>query len=101
MRVLVRYYRDHGRMGDVEGLFVVSQEDFEKITKLPSFYLGDYLGKHSEVEVDPSHCTVLVSETPEIKQAFDVMETYVCTGVADHILDRLNNPEDFYDEGEL
>lgn len=46
--VLVRFFWDCGRMGDVEGLFVTTEEALEKAYgKHVSF--GEILGKHSEV----------------------------------------------------
>ena len=47
-KYLWRFYWDCGRMGDVEGLFVATEEELaNKIDK--EVYFGEILGKHSEV----------------------------------------------------
>jgi hypothetical protein len=41
---------DYGRSGSIDGLFVVSREDFDLAVKHnPNVYFGEVLGKHSEV----------------------------------------------------
>jgi len=96
MRVLVKYHEDYGRSGSLEALFVVLEDVYHNIVGMNSFWLHDVLGKHSEVEVNPSLCKILVKESPEIKEAFDVLEEYVFTGIAGVFLDRVSNP-DYYD----
>lgn len=48
MKYLWRFYWDCGRQGEVEGLFVATEEQINKITG-KSVYFGEILGKHSEV----------------------------------------------------
>lgn len=51
--MIVSMSLDYGRGGDVEGVFLVSKEDFELAKKLnPQVYFGEILGKHSEVYCD-------------------------------------------------
>lgn len=47
-KVLVRFFWDCGRMGDVDGLFVTTKEELEKAYG-KRVYFGEILGKHSEV----------------------------------------------------
>lgn len=47
-KVLVRFFWDCGRMGDVDGLFVTTKEELEKAYD-KRVYFGEILGKHSEV----------------------------------------------------
>ena len=69
------YYKvDRGRSGVVEGLFVASPEELDKIVK-HTIHFGEVLGKHSEVSVDftlddfqvVSHDPVLVNK---LRKAF-------------------------------
>lgn len=51
--LLVEMSLDCGRMGDLDGLFLVDKADFELAQKLnPQVYFGEVLGKHSEVYCD-------------------------------------------------
>jgi len=45
---LYRYKSDCGRMGEVEGLFIATDEEIHKII-CKEIYFGEILGKHSEV----------------------------------------------------
>lgn len=48
MNLLVEFYWDCGRMGDVQGLFVTTQEELDKAYgRRVSF--GEILGKHSDI----------------------------------------------------
>lgn len=47
-QVLVRFYWDYGRQGNVEGLFVTDEATLEKAYG-KQVYFGEILGKHSEV----------------------------------------------------
>ncbi len=47
-KVLVSFYWDEGRMGDVEGLFVTTKERIEKSLG-KEVYFGEILGKYSEI----------------------------------------------------
>ena len=49
MRYLYEYYMDCGRMGEVEGLFVATEEEVKSAIG-KEVYFGEILGKHSEVE---------------------------------------------------
>lgn len=46
--VLVKYYEEFGRMGDLEGIFVCTRDELESLNGI-DIYFGEVLGKHSEV----------------------------------------------------
>lgn len=46
--ILVRFFWDCGRQGDVEGLFITTREELAKAFN-KDVYFGEILGKHSEV----------------------------------------------------
>ena len=48
MRYLYEYYMDCGRTGEVEGLFVATEEEVKSAIG-KEVYFGEILGKHSEV----------------------------------------------------
>lgn len=48
MSSLYRFYADFGRMGELEGLFVTTDEQVQKIIG-KEIYFGEVLGKHSDV----------------------------------------------------
>lgn len=54
MKKLYKFYEDCGRLGELSGLFFVSEKEEEKLKKcygqLITFY--ECLGKHSEVSVE-------------------------------------------------
>lgn len=46
---LYRYYEDCGRMGSIEGLFILTDEEVEKYKEYTDvLYWDELLGKHSE-----------------------------------------------------
>jgi hypothetical protein len=47
---LVRFCQDYGRMGDVEGLFITTEDKMKQIMGT-EVYFGEILGKHSSVSV--------------------------------------------------
>ncbi len=48
MNKLWKFYWDCGRMGDLDGLFVATQEAIDKVIG-NEIYFGEVLGKHSEI----------------------------------------------------
>lgn len=48
MKKIFKFYWDCGRQGEVEGTFIASQEDVDKVIG-KNVYFGEILGKHSEV----------------------------------------------------
>jgi hypothetical protein len=47
-KILVKFYWDCGRNGDVEGLFITTKKEL-KYAIGKQIYFGEILGKHSEV----------------------------------------------------
>jgi hypothetical protein len=48
VKYLYKFFWDCGRSGEVEGLFVATEEEVAKLVG-ENIYLGEVLGKHSEV----------------------------------------------------
>lgn len=70
MNVIVSFYVDCGRQGDVEGLFVCDKAALEA-SYGKEVYFGEILGKHSEViiELDES-CFEIKSDDQEFIAKF-------------------------------
>lgn len=68
-KLLVNFHIDCGRMGELDGLFVTTQDALNAAYG-KTFYMGDVLGKHSEIseELDPSHITVLDADDDFIEK---------------------------------
>jgi hypothetical protein len=65
-----RYSEDFGRMGDLSGVFVASKSDV-MVAMGKTAYLGEVLGKHSEVHAEISADTItLVTEDPDFVELF-------------------------------
>lgn len=72
--VLVRFFWDCGRMGDVEGLFVTTEEALEKAYG-KRVYFGEILGKHSEVygTLDREDITLVTDDQDFITRIVDLL----------------------------
>lgn len=64
--ILVKFSEDFGRHGELEGLFVCDQEDYD-FALGKTVYLGDCLGKHSNVEVELTKENLVIQD---VDQAF-------------------------------
>lgn len=63
---LYKYYENYGRMGAIEGLFFLTDEEVEKYKKYSgAIYWDELLGKHSEGYFNFSDDTLGVIELPE------------------------------------
>jgi len=69
MQKIFRYYEDFGRMGDLEGIFVATEEEISNAPE--TVYFGEVLGKHSDVYSDEwkKHITVLTDDQEFIARA--------------------------------
>lgn len=58
-KLLVQFYWDCGRMGDIDGLFVTTQEELSSWYNR-YIYFGEVLGKHSDIygTIEPEDFTV-------------------------------------------
>lgn len=74
---LYRYFEDYRRMGQIEGLLFLTDEQVEKYKKYTeNFYWDELLGKHSEGYFNFSDDTLTVIELPN--DAVDAL--YKATG---------------------
>jgi hypothetical protein len=63
---LYRYYQDYRRMGSLEGLFFLSDEEVERYKKYTGYlYWDELLGKHSEGTFLFSDDTLTVIDLPD------------------------------------
>jgi hypothetical protein len=91
---IYRYKEYFGRMGSLSGIFVATDEEFEAALG-KSVYLGEVLGKHSDItaEINEQTVTCLTAET----QIVNFFEKYdLETGI--NPLDCLEPEEDYEDE---
>jgi len=88
--ILVRFFYDCGRMGDVEGLFVTNTDALHNIYG-KEVYLGEILGKHSEVIVKckESNFEVLSDDKDKIEWLINITGDETITGI---------NPLPYYDD---
>lgn len=64
---LYKYYENYGRMGAIEGLFFLTDEEVEKYKKYTEYLWWDeLLGKHSEGYFGFSDNTLEVIDLPEV-----------------------------------
>lgn len=48
---LWKFSEDYGRMGDVEGLFIATEQEVDKFLDKRNICFGEVLGKHSDVDM--------------------------------------------------
>lgn len=89
--VLVRYQEDFGRMGSLDGIFVCTKDELDKLDGAYVSF-GEALGKHSEVYTDDalSMCTTLDISEEDSSVIFRVFGEGTISGF---------NPLDYLDEG--
>jgi len=76
------YYKDFGRRGELEGLFIADHEDLIKLEG-KMIYFGEVLGKHSEVIVEFSYdenIDVRTQDQEFIKKFREIMGDNYYTG---------------------
>jgi len=76
------YYKDFGRLGELEGLFIADHEDLIKLEG-KMIYFGEVLGKHSEVIVEFSYdenIDVRTQDQEFIKKFQEIMGDNFATG---------------------
>ena len=89
---LYKFYEDFGRMGELEGLFITSEEAMQNAYGKTA-YFGEVLGKHSDISVTISDENVSVVDIPE-----DVVEV-LCQQIGTD-LSGLNPLDCIYDDGD-
>lgn len=85
-KLLVNFHIDCGRMGELDGLFVTTQAELDTAYG-KTFYMGDVLGKHSEIsdDLDPSHVTVLTADEEFIEKYLAIVGRDVGVNPLDYI----------------
>jgi hypothetical protein len=64
MKKLIQFYADCGRMGDLEGVFIDTEENLREIIgKKVDF--GECLGKHSEIIIEMEESMFTLTTLPE------------------------------------
>ena len=98
-KLLVKYNEDFGRMGNLEGLFVCTQDELDNING-QMIHFGEVLGKHSEVYSDETyeHCKVISEDLDLIADLLTVSEHNTICGF--NPLDYIEDCEDVYNQGE-
>jgi hypothetical protein len=88
---LFRFFWDVGRMGEIEGLFVAEQSEVDRIIG-KELYLGEVLGKHSEIygTVEANEITVVSEDEDVCKHLIDECKSKTICGY---------NPIDSWEEG--
>lgn len=73
-----KYRQDFGRAGSVRGVFVESKSDVQAAMGMEA-YLGEALGKHSEVVADINDDTIkMISDDPAVVKI--VLDHDLCVG---------------------
>ncbi len=73
MKKIYKFAADFGRMGDLEGVFVSTDEELEELYG-QEIYFGEVLGKHSEVvlTLEAEHIT----EVTDDEKFIELFEKY-------------------------
>ena len=71
---LYRFYWDFRRWGQVEGLFISTQEQVDKLLG-KEIYFGEILGKHSEVSgtIDEGDITLVSSDQDKVNWLLELL----------------------------
>lgn len=66
-----KYEEYFGRMGSLDGVFVASDKDIADLKRIKRIYLGEVLGKHSEVSATASDETIkLITDDQNVVKFF-------------------------------
>jgi hypothetical protein len=86
MKKIYKFEADFGRMGDLDGVFVSTDEELQKLYG-KQIYFGEVLGKHSEVflTLETKHITEVTDDIKfiELFEKYDLSNGY--------------NPFDYYE----
>ncbi len=95
---IYKYSEDFGRMGDLEGVFVADDDTITELRKVKEIYLGEVLGKHSEVYATVDDSTLKeISDDPVIVAFF---KRHFCGSIGVNLVGRYGDlkADGFYDE---
>ena len=75
-KILVKFHWDCGRMGDVNGLFVTTEEELKNVYG-KQVYFGEILGKHSEIygALEEKDFTIVSKEEDKIEWLEKLMDS--------------------------
>ena len=92
LKNLYSFYWDCGRGGSVEGLFIATPSEIEEITG-KQIYLGEVLGKHSEVygEINEGDIKLVSDDQDKVSWLGGLMVSNTISGY---------NPLDYYERDE-
>lgn len=81
MKKLVKFKWDCGRMGDVESVFITTQEKLEEVYG-KRVYFGEILGKHSDIggTVEENEFTILSEDQEFIKKCLEIFGNETISG---------------------
>lgn len=98
-KLLVQFYWDCGRMGDLEGLFITTEDEL-KSWYGREVYFGEVLGKHSEI--DESDFTIKSDDQEFIAKIEELFGEQHLYGFypGDYISDTDDEPEEEEEEEE-
>ena len=82
MELIVKYEEDFYRMGSLDGIFITDSKIFHELKRSQEIYVGEALGKHSEIfaTLDDETLKVISGDQEFIKkfrEVFDVKYHYV------------------------
>jgi methyl coenzyme M reductase gamma subunit len=90
MQVLVKFYWDCGRNGDLSGVFIAEKDKVESIIG-KDVYFGEVLGKHSDIcgTIEEKDIKTLSEDQDFIKKCLEIFGTKNISGY---------NPLDYMEE---
>lgn len=90
MKVLAQFFWDCGRSGAIDGLFIADKSNIEKAIG-KHVYLGEVLGKHSEVQgdIDSGDITIISEDPIVVELLLNLFEDGTISGF---------NPLDYIEE---
>lgn len=90
MKVLAKFYWDCGRSGDIDGIFIADKEDVQSAYG-KHIYLGEVLGKHSEVcgDIDQGDIEIVSEDQIVIEMLLNIFPDGCISGF---------NPLDYIEE---
>lgn len=99
MKVLAKFYWDCGRSGDVDGIFIADKEAIEAAYG-KHVYLGEVLGKHSEVygDLDQGDITIVSEDPVVVEVLLNLFEDGTISGF--NPLEYIESDEDYEEDAE-
>lgn len=99
-KLLVQFYWDCGRLGDLEGLFITTEDELKSWYGRES-YFGEVLGKHSEIDgaIDEGDFTIKSDDQEFIDKIEELLGDHLSGFYpGDYISDTDDEPEEESEE---